>query len=137
MKTVMTIAAVLLGTAAHATDIADGGFSGSSESFSKTMGVAATGGYSGNGFSSVSTFQGAMHQSGASGTLKFTEHDTRKLDGITVELEMDTFSVGEQFSSTKTRDRGYGTKGVGGGFAVSGGYGHVEGGFDAEGWNNW
>lgn len=146
MKTLLTAAAVvaLFAGSASATDLAFGGGSGVVSSTSISGGIAATGGLAAgnnNGFSSVHNFQGAANTSGVTGLMKFTEIDrnglVRDVDGIAVQMEFDTFSVSEQLSETRVRDRGTGTAGLGGGVAISGGAAHGEGSFGFFGLENW
>lgn len=143
MKKVLftAIAVVSLGSTAQATDVAHGGFGAHVGSVSVSGGAAVTGGigaFGTKGSTTVINRQGAANVAGASATLKFKDHYLgRPGDGITVNLDLDTFSVSEQMSQTRVRDTGVGTAGVGIGGAKSGGLAKATGGFGGFGFHSW
>lgn len=149
MTLLAAVAAIALAGPAMATcgggcDTASGGFGGLAFSNSVTSGVAATGGIAAfgmSGYSMVENGQFAANTSGAEGRLTFTEIDrharNRDVDGIKVDLDLDTFSLGSQGSFTRTVDRGVGTVGFGAGFGASDGGGHAAGSFGARGFESW
>lgn len=141
------VAALTLAAPAAATDVAAGMFAGGASSSAFTMSGSATGGigWNGNsGFTSVENRSGAFQMAGAGADLQFVEIDgvrgnrvERDYDGI--EVDLGTFAVvqGEDYSMTRVRDRGNGTIGAGGGFAVRTGSAWSHGGFGGFGTASW
>ena len=121
---------------------------GDVSSFSTSGGIAVTGGvaFNGNkGSSFVSNHSGAMNSSGIVGTTQFTEidgsfhqnHVNNDIDGLTIDVNFETFSVSEQFSNSEVKDKGIGTSGFTVGGAFSTGSAFAEGEFESWGEANW
>ena len=148
----LAFAAPALATCNLCGDMAVGQVSGAVTSHSTSGGLAATGGlaFGGmDGYSRVENFSGAMNSSGVSGGLTFNELDGHiwednrnggvltSVDGIEVDVTLDTFSLSEQVSETRVIDNGLGTVGVGSGLGLSGGSAFGHGGFVALGSERW
>jgi len=144
LASITLFAATLFAAPVAAGDVAGGGFGGHVSSLSFSGGVAATGGLAAggaNGTSFVRNEQFSANLSGVRGDLTFTEIDrngaVRDVDGIEVDLNIQTLNESVQESRTKVRDRGAGTAGLGGGIAKSGGIAAGDGGMFAYGFEQW
>lgn len=151
MTTIALVTALLsIPALATAQDFSGGEFSGSVASEAFTGGIAVTGGIAAgntNGFSSVRNEQFSANFSSFTGNLTFNELDgnfpqggglpTSDIDGIETTVSVTTVSEGVQESSTRVRDRGTGTAGLGGGIAVSGGLAEGDGSNFGFGFASW